>query len=123
MFYDSVQAEAIYDSINLFYKDKSLSQYVKSLQKVPGKRRLMSDLNNSWSDYYKSNEKAVKTKLFRIIGHNDKFYLKSINSSLFKEYGIAESFVVAVLELNKIMVSNSSVDFIISSIPMDLIKL
>ncbi|RZK27167.1 MAG: hypothetical protein EOO43_00495 [Flavobacterium sp.] len=123
LFYDSVQAEAIYDSINLFYKDKSLSQYVKSLQKIPGKRRLMSDLNNSWSDYYKSNEKAVKTKLFRIIEHNDKFYLKSINSSLFKEYGIAESFVVAVLELNKIMVSNSDVDFKISSISISESKL
>ncbi|GEP52284.1 hypothetical protein FNO01nite_29560 [Flavobacterium noncentrifugens] len=121
--YDSLEAEAIYDSINLFYNDKSLSQYVKSLGKKPNKKRLLNDLNNSWSAYYSNNKDSAKTKLFRILSHGDDYYLKSINSSSYKEYGIAESFVMALLELNKFKTSNPETEFFISSVSISESKL
>ncbi|WP_324691837.1 hypothetical protein [Flavobacterium cheonhonense] len=123
LFFDFIEAEAIYDSLNLFYNDKSLSQYVKSLSKSSNKKNLLNDLNKSWADYYANNEKVVKTKLFRILKHNNNYYLKSINSSAFKEYGIAESFVVAILELAKFKESNPDTEFIISSISLSESKL
>ncbi len=122
-FYDVIKAEAIYDSINLFYKDKSLSQYVKSLSKNISKRELLSDLNTSWSGYYRNNEKMAKTKLFRVLKYKNDYYLKSINSSLYKEYGIAESFVVATLELQKFKTLNPKTEFLISSISVSESKL
>ena len=121
--HEAIFAEAIYDSINLFYNSKSLSQYVKSFGKTPSKKRLLNDLNDSWSNYYKNNEKSIKTKLFRILNHESNYYLKSINSASYKEYGIAESFVMAILELNKFKGLNPNVEFIISSVSISESKL
>ncbi|GGB65947.1 hypothetical protein GCM10007424_02350 [Flavobacterium suaedae] len=123
LLYDSIHAEAIYDSINLFYSSKSLSQYVKSLKKVPAKRGLLNDLNDSWSKYYNNNENASKAKLFRILNHKENYYLKSINTSAYKEYGIAESFVMTILELDKFKKQNPDVEFIISSVSISESKL
>lgn len=36
--HENIKAAAIYDSLNLFYKSRSLSQYVKSLKKVRERR-------------------------------------------------------------------------------------
>ena len=123
LFFDSIEAEAIYDSISLFYNDKSLSQYVKSLGKHSAKKRLLSDLNDSWRNYYNTNDKSIKTKLFRILNYNDDYYLKSINSSSYKEYGIAESFVMAIVELDKFKRENPGVEFMISSVSISESKL
>jgi len=121
--FDSIKATAIYDSVNLFYKNKSLTQYVKSLQKNPSKKSLLTDLNSSWSNYYVNNKNFVKTKLFRILKADENYYLKSINSTAYKEYGIAESFVMAVLELWKFKKSNQDADFYISSVSIGEAKL
>lgn len=123
LFFDSINAEAIYDSISLFYNDKNLSQYVKSLSKNPNKKCLLDDLNISWTNYYKDNDRSIKTKLFRILYNNDDYYLKSINTSAFKEYGIAESFVMATLELDKFKKYNQEIEFMISSISISESKL
>jgi hypothetical protein len=123
VFYDLIEAESIYDSVALFYNSKSLSQYVKSMSKNHKKKELLSDLNDSWAKYYEKNQDSVKTRLFRILNHNDNYYLKSINSSAFKEYGIAESFVMTVLELNKFKSTNPSVEFFISSVSISESKL
>lgn len=123
VFYDSIEAEAIYDSISLFYNDKSLSQYVKSLSKKPAKKRLLNDINDSWLKYYENNPDSVKTKLFRILNHQDNYYLKSINSASYKEYGVAESFVMAIFELNKFQNLNPGTEFLISSVSISESKL
>lgn len=123
LFFDLIEAEAIYDSINLFYNDKSLSQYVKSLSKISNKKTLLTDLNKSWAEYYKNNKTSAKTKLFRLLQHKENFYLKSINTSAFKEYGIAESFVVTILELQNYKTLHPESEFVISSISISESKL
>lgn len=116
LIYENIKAAAIYDSLNLFYNNRSLSQYVKSLKKGEGKKDLLEDLNNSWENYFIKNPKSIKTKKFRLLKNKEKFYLKSINTDFYKEYGIAESFVFTVLELFKIKTNKPKTKFIISSL-------
>jgi len=123
IFYDSIVAEGVYDSVALFYNSKSLSQYVKSMSKNYKKKELLADLNNSWAKYYEKNQDSVKTRLFRILNCGEDYYLKSINSTAFKEYGIAESFVMTILELNKFKNSNPGAEFLISSVSIGESKL
>jgi hypothetical protein len=116
LIYENIKAAAIYDSLNLFYNNRSLSQYVKSLKKGERKKVLLEDLNNSWDNYFKINPKDIKTKKFRLLKNNEYYYLKSINTDFYKEYGIAESFVFTVLELFKIKTNKPETKFVISSI-------
>lgn len=44
------------------------------------------------------------------------YYVKSINTDFYKEYGVAESFVLTVLELFKIKLERPETKFIISSV-------
>lgn len=113
---ENIKAAAIYDSLNLFYKNRSLSQYVKSLKKSEKKKVLLEDLNSSWNNYFKNNPKDIKTKNFRLLKKGEQHYLKSINTNFYKEYGVAESFVFTILELFKIKSNNPETKFIISSI-------
>jgi len=115
LIYENIKAAAIYDSLNLFYNNRSLSQYVKSLKKGERKKVLLEDLNNSWDNYFKNNPKDIKTKKFRLLKNNEHYYLKSINTDFYKEYGIAESFVFTVLELFKIKTNKPETKFVISS--------
>lgn len=64
--HENLEVTAIYDSVNLSYKDKDLTQYVKSLKKHKNKTALLDDLNASWKNHYVRNPTAVKSKLFRI---------------------------------------------------------
>lgn len=116
---ENLEAVAIYDSLDLFYKDRSLSQYVKSLNKSKNlnKSQLLDDLNVSWKRHFEKYPKDVKPKIFRVLKNKDLYYVKSINSKLYKEYGIAESFVLSMLELNKIHL-REEVNFTISSISL-----
>lgn len=118
--YKDLEAVAIYDSLHLFYKDRYLSQYVKSLNRATNlsKGQLLDDLNVSWKRYFNSYPDDVKPKIFRILKNNDFFYIKSINSRSYKEYGIAESFVLSMFELNKIHLRDKKVNFCISSISL-----
>lgn len=114
--YENLIVTATYDSVNLFYKDKDLTQYVKSLKKHKNRSTLLDELNVSWKNHYARNPKLVKKRLYRVLKHNDNYYLKSINTNSYKEYGIKESFVVAILELFKLKNENSDFDFEISSV-------
>lgn len=114
--YENIKAASIYDSLNLFYKNRSLSQYVKSLKKGERKTELLEDLNVSWDRYFKKNPNDIKTKKFRLLKNNEQYFLKSINTDFYKEYGISESFVFTILELLKIKKNKPDTKFIISSV-------
>lgn len=116
LIYENIKAAAIYDSLNLFYKNRSLTQYVKSLKKGNKKSTLLDDLNNSWDNFFSNNPKDIRTKKFRLLKNKGQYYLKSINTDFYKEYGVAESFVFTVLELFKIKIIKKETEFLISSI-------
>lgn len=116
LIHENIKAAAIYDSLNLFYKNRSLTQYVKSLKKGNKKSTLLDDLNNSWDNFFTNNPKEIKTKKFRLLKNNEQYYLKSINTDFYKEYGVAVSFVFTVFELFKIKTNKPNTKFTISSI-------
>ena len=116
LIHKNIKALAIYDSLNLFYKNRSLTQYVKSLKNDSKKSILLDDLNNSWTNFFINNPKEIKTKKFRLLKNKEQYYLKSINTDFYKEYGVAVSFVFTILELFKIKTNKQDAKFTISSV-------
>lgn len=114
--YENLDVIAIYDSVNLFYKDRDLTQYIKSLKKYPSNSGLLESLNNSWKNYFLADPSIIKKRLFRIIKNKDQYYLKSINSTSYREYGIKESFVITILELFRLKNKSSDFNFYIASV-------
>lgn len=106
----------IYDSTNLFYNRNKLSQYINSLKGSSDKKQLLDDLNMSWQNFYIKYPQKAATRLFRILESSGYYYLKSINSDYYKEYGVKESFVVTILELAKLKRENKKIDYIIGSV-------
>lgn len=119
---DELDAIAIYDSVNMFYKPRRLSQYINFLKNDIRDPRLLFAVNSSWDEYYE--EKKLKTRLYRILEDNldEGYYLKSINSDNYKEYGVAETFVLTILELHRISKVKST-SFYISSIALSESKI
>lgn len=122
-----LKMEAIYDSVNMFFEARKLTQYVNFLKNTDGGNYLLEKLDESWKRYYESNSKKVDKKVFRVLNDGDELFLKSINTDRFKEYGMSETFVLSCLELytisksgnrkftiSAIALSESSIDFIIS---------
>lgn len=134
-FVENLEAEAIYDSIAMFYEKRKLTQYVNYLKKNNRNGFLLNKLSESWEEYYKANPKSIDKKIFRILDEGDKQYVKSINSSRYKEYGIAETFVLTFLELHfiskrdnrkfsisSLAISESKIEIIISVDEVKYIK-
>lgn len=131
-----IEAEAIYDSLSMFYEKRKLTQYVNYLKNADDTGVLLSKLNESWSEYYQDNPKTIDSKVFRVLDAGDKQYVKSINTNRYKEYGIAETFVLTFLELffiskkqkkrkftiSSIAISESKIDIIISDDEVKRIK-
>lgn len=119
---DELDAVAIYDSINMFYEDRKLSSYINYLKKNVRDPRLLYAVNNSWDEYYE--EKKLKKRLYRVLDDNfdEGFYLKSINSDNYREYGVAETFVLTILELHKISKINST-SFYVNSLALSESKI
>src|SRR5690606_17615349 len=78
----------------------------------------------SWNSLYsKSNSKNVPEKVFRILDDGKHKFLKSINTDRYNEYGITETFVLTMLELNKILRTDLAFDFKISSLAISESKI
>ncbi|MCX2430811.1 hypothetical protein [Pedobacter sp. GR22-10] len=105
-----VEALSKYDSIHLFYDDRKLSQHINYIKSKHRDQKLLDSINNSWIEYYKRNSKISKDRLFRVLRDNERgdYFAKSFNTIKYKEYGIAETFVLTILELNKLKESTGS---------------
>ncbi|TBO41194.1 hypothetical protein [Pedobacter kyonggii] len=116
--FNNLKAESIYDSVSMFFDNRKLTQYVNFLKGTDGGSFLLDELDRSWKAYYLSSNKKIEKKVFRLLDDGDELFLKSINTERFKEYGIAETFVLTCLELFKISKSNNSPQFTIGSIAL-----
>lgn len=121
---DELDATAIYDSVNMFYEGRKLSQYINYLKNGVRDNSLLSAVNESWKKYYKEKDKKLKQRVYRLLHDetNDEYFLKSINSELYKEYGVAETFVLAILELHRISLIEKT-NFKISAIALSESKI
>lgn len=116
--FNNLRAEAIYDSVSMFFDNRKLTQYVNYLKGTDGGSFLLDELDKSWKAYYVSANKKIEKKVFRLLNNGDEFFLKSINTERFKEYGIAETFVLTCLELFRISKSKDSPTFTIGSVAL-----
>lgn len=101
---DELDAIGIYDSINMFYDGRRLSQYVNYLKNGLRDPSLLSAVNKSWDTYYEKKDRELKPRVYRVLSDeaNNEYFLKGINSEKYKEYGVAETFVLTILELHKL---------------------
>ena len=115
-------AKAEYDSINMFYKDRELSKHINYLKKN-GFARLLENLNKSWENEFSINDKLNKRRNYRFVKEFNKMYLRSITSDQYNEYGVAFSFVVAMLALHKAMQNDKGLNFSITSLSLNESKI
>ncbi|MCT2408588.1 hypothetical protein NZD88_13640 [Chryseobacterium antibioticum] len=115
-------AKAEYDSVNMFYKDRELSKHINYLKKN-GFTRPLQNLNKSWEAEFSINEKLNKRRNYRFVKESNNMYLRSITSDLYNEYGVAFSFVVAMLALHKAMQNDKGLNFSITSLSLNESKI
>lgn len=116
---DELHAVAIYDSVNMFYEGRKLSQYINYLKKKVRDPKLLAAVNESWQDRYEEKNSTLKPRLFRLLHEKveDIYFLKSINSEKYRDYGIGETFVLTILELHRLSILGDN-SFFISSIAL-----
>lgn len=126
--YSSLRAKAEYDSVSMFYKDRELSKYInylkssnaRSIGNLKDRNILIEDVNNSWKKQYERNPLTQSERKFRFLkDKNGNYFLRSITSDSYYEYGIAFSFVISILSLHKMMVKEKGVNFSISSLSLN----
>lgn len=116
---DELHAVGIYDSVNMFYEGRKLSQYINYLKKKVRDPKLLAAVNESWQDRYEEKNSTLKPRLFRLLHEKveDIYFLKSINSEKYRDYGIGETFVLTILELHRLSILGEN-SFFISSIAL-----
>ena len=116
---DDFEAKAEYDSVNMFYKSRELTKYINFL-KSKNKQTLLDDINTSWDKEFERDPQLSKNRKFRFLkDKNGKFYLRSITSGLYKEYGVAFAFVISILNLNRAMKNHKGLNFYITSLSLN----
>lgn len=119
---NQIIAKAEYDSVNMFYKEVELSKHINYLKKN-GYTRPLESLNKAWKTEFLLNGKLNKRRNYRFVKEAGKLYLRSINSELYNEYGVAFAFVVGMLALDRLMRNEKGVNFSITSLSLNESKI
>ncbi len=126
--YSSLNAKAEYDSASMFYKNRELSKYVNYLKSSKSnnignnfnRNLLIEDINNSWKKQYERNPSSEGKRKYRFLRDKQgNYYLRSITSGNYIEYGVAFSFVISILSLNKVINKEKGTSFSISSLSLN----
>ncbi|MGG7551018.1 hypothetical protein ACQ7CX_10400 [Chryseobacterium arthrosphaerae] len=127
-----LKAKSIYDSSSMFYNDRELSKYInflkskntKVLAKLSDRNKLIADVNDSWKLQYERNPSSIQQRKFRFLkDKKERYYLRSITSERYEEYGVAFSFVISILSLHKIMQSDKGLNLKINSLSINESKI
>ncbi|WP_316805373.1 hypothetical protein [Pedobacter nototheniae] len=121
---DELIATGLYNSVNMFYEGRKLSQYINFLKKNVRDQHLLNAVNTSWQDHYLEKGSKLSPRLYRLLydSVDGGYFLKSINSDKYREYGVAETFVLTILELHRISTVEGR-SFNISSIALSESKI
>ncbi len=126
--YPSLNAKAEYDSVSMFYKNRELSKYInylksnksKNIGSTENRNILIEDINNSWKRQYERNPYSQGERKYRFLkDKQENYFLRSITSKKYNEYGVAFSFVISILALNKIINKEKGNEFSISSLSLN----
>ncbi|MDM1549466.1 hypothetical protein HX096_16560 [Empedobacter falsenii] len=128
--YENIEAKAEYESVSMFYNDRELSKHInflknkKSTIDIKYKNKLIENIDASWNDFYNKNPKLLSKRKFRFLkDKNEKYFLRSITSSQYKEYGVAFCFVISMISLWKAMERDKGIKFKISFLSINESKI
>ncbi len=130
--HDNFDAQVQYDASSMFYNDRELSKYInylksknnKTLSSLEDRNILINDVNSSWKRQYERNSKYINERKFRFLKDDkNEYFLRSITSDRYREYGVAFSFVISMLSLHKIMEQDRGLNFNISSLSINESKI
>lgn len=130
--YNDIKAKVEYDSSSQFYNDRELSKYInylksknnRSLSSIRDRNILIEDVNNSWKRQYERNPNSNLERKFKFLkDKKGNYFLKSITSKRYKEYGVSFCFVIAMLSLHKAMQKYKGLNLDISSLALNESKI
>ena len=130
--YTDIRAKAEYDSSSQFYKDRELSKYVnylksknnKTLSSIRDRNILIDDVNDSWKKQYERNPTSIAERKFKFLkDKKGSYFLKSIASNAYKEYGVSFCFVISMLSLHKAMENDKGLSLHINSLSLNESKI
>lgn len=130
--YSGIKAKVEYDSSSQFYKDRELSKYVnylksknnKTLSSIRDRNILIDDVNDSWKKQYARNPKSIIDRKFKFLkDKKGNYFLKSIASKAYKEYGVSFCFVISMLSLHKAMQKDKGLNLDINSLSLNESKI
>lgn len=97
--FPNILATSVYDSRDQFYEEWKLSTHINYLRKN-GFNKELKEINDIWLNQRKKNKK----KVFKLLKTQDNFwYVRSVSSTSFREYGTAFTFVYTILLLNSVV--------------------
>lgn len=119
---ENLKAEAIYESKNTFFEDYKMSKYANHL--YDNGFSALVDQNIQYFKKLASEEKEHnKSRSYRILKKEDKYYLRGITSERYNEYGIDFTFFVTMLLLHQKMKHNKGSNYSIVNISLSESKL
>ncbi|MEG1590943.1 MAG: hypothetical protein RR391_08775, partial [Chryseobacterium sp.] len=85
---------------------------------------LIDDVNDSWKKHYARNPKSILERRFKFLKDKQgNYYLKSISSKFYKEYGVSFCFVIAMLALHKAMENDKGLNLDINTLSLNESKI
>ena len=130
--YDELNAKVEYDSSSMFYNDRELSKYInylksknnKILSNLTDRNILINDVNSSWKRQYERSPSSLQERKFRFLkDKKGNYFLRSITSKAYKEYGVSFCFVIAMLSLHKAMQNDKGLNLEINSLSLNESKI
>lgn len=114
-----INAKAIYNSKDQFYDVIKLANHINYLRKN-GMNKELQEINAIWL----TKSKLFKERKFKLLKtKNNLWFLRSVNSNKFKEYGTAFTFVYTILLLNEYEAMNKGNGFKIESLNLNESKI
>ncbi|MDM1072034.1 hypothetical protein HX001_05940 [Empedobacter brevis] len=114
-----INAKAIYNSKDQFYDVIKLANHINYLRKN-GMNKELQEINAIWL----TKSKLFKERKFKLLkSKNSLWFLRAVNSSKFKEYGTAFTFVYTILLLNEYENNNKGNNFKIESLDLNESKI
>lgn len=119
---EGLEAEAIYDSKNSFFEEYKMSKYANHLYDAG-----FSALVNVNIEYFKNlaqtDKKQNKSKSYRLLKSDEKYFLRGITSDKYNEYGIDFTFFSVMILLHYKMSQSKGNNYSIVSLSVSESKL
>lgn len=111
--HENLSAYALYDSKSTFFDNFSMSKYANML--FDKDLDQLAEINlNYFRTLAESKSDFNNSRNYRLVSHNEEWFVRGVTSRKYKEYGVDFAFVVSMLMLHKHMRRNKGNNYRIS---------